>query len=417
MNVYGVIILIGLLVDYVLHTASDVLNLKALAGRVPDSVATLYGQDELVRARNYIREVTATAICERSVVLLLVLAFWFLGGFGWLDVVVRPWFASELARGLAYIGLLALAYSLVGIPFQIHDTFTTEARFGFNRTTWRTFVSDRIKGLMLAALIGGLLLSGILLLFLRAGDMAWLLCWVIVVVFSFTFQWLAPALILPLFNRFEPMPQGGLRDAIIGYAEALRFPLQNVYLIDGSRRSSKANAFFTGLGRRRRIALFDTLVQRHTTDEVVAVLAHEVGHYRLKHVTKGLAFGALHAGIALFMLDFFLGQPGLYDALLFDRQSLHAGFVCFGLLYTPVETFLSILSNLVSRRHEFAADRFAIDTAPSPDSLPGALKTLSVSSLSHPNPHWFHVFLNYSHPSLAQRLRAIDEHLAERKTA
>jgi STE24 endopeptidase len=416
-NTYGVIILIGLLVDYALHTTSDLLNMKSLAGRVPDSVAALYGHDELLRARSYIREVTTATVFERTVMLLPVLAFWLLGGFGWLDMMVRQWFASEFAQGLAYIGLLALAYSLVGIPFQIHDTFTTEARFGFNRTTWRTFVADRMKGLVLAALIGGLLLSGVLLLFLRAGGAAWLLCWVTVVVFSLLFQWLGPALILPLFNRFEPMPQGELRDAIIRYADSISFPLQNVYLIDGSRRSSKANAYFTGLGRRRRIALFDTLVQRHTADEVVAVLAHEVGHYQLKHVTKGLVLGAVHAGIALFLLDLFLGQPGLYHAVYVDRMSLHAGLVAFGLLFTLVETVLSILSNLVSRHHEFAADRFAMDTAPAPQSLAAALKTLSVSSLSHPNPHWFHVFVNYSHPPLAQRLDAMRRHLAELKSA
>jgi len=416
MNIYGGVILIGLLVDYALHTTSDVLNLKSLAGRVPDSVATLYGNDELLRARSYIREVTTATICERTVMLLLLLAFWLLGGFGWLDLVVRQWSASEFGQGLSYVGLLALAYSLVGIPFQIHDTFTTEARFGFNRTTWRTFIADRMKGLMLAALIGGLLLSGVLLLFLRAGDIAWLLCWVTIVVFSLLFQWLGPALVLPLFNRFEPMPQGELRDAIIRYADSINFPLQNVYLIDGSRRSSKANAFFTGLGRRRRIALFDTLVQRHTTDEVVAVLAHEVGHYRLNHVLKGLALGALHTGVALFLLDFFLRQPGLYEALYVEQQSLHAGFVSFGLLYTLVETVLSIVSNLVSRRHEFAADRFAVDTAPAPQSLAAALKALSVSSLSHPNPHRFHVFVNYSHPPLAQRLDAMQRHLAVQKS-
>ncbi len=413
MTIYGAVILLGLLADYVLHTVSDALNLRALGGAAPESVTALYGPDELSRARRYVREVTTEGICERSVGLVLLLAFWFLGGFGWLDSLVRGWFGSELSRGLAFIGVLALAHSLSGIPFEIHRTFSTEARFGFNRTTWRTFIADRFKGLAIAAVLGGLLLAGLLLLFMHAGSTAWLLCWIVVVLVSLVFQWLAPSVILPLFNRFEPMPQGQLRDAIVHYAESVRFPLQNVYVIDGSRRSAKANAYFTGLGRRRRIALFDTLVEGHSTDEIVAVLAHEVGHYRLHHVTKGLVLGMLHAGIALLLLGFFLNQSGLYDALFINHQSIYVGLVGFGLLYTPVETALSILVNLLSRRYEFAADRFAVDTAPSPRSLVDALKRLSVTSLTHPNPHWFYVFVNYSHPPLVQRLRAIDHRLAQ----
>ncbi len=412
MNIYGVVILVGLVVDYALHTIADALNVKSLSSPVPESIVSLYGQDELDRAKRYVREVMTESISERSVVLLLLLSFWLLGGFGWLDALVRQWFVSELARGLVFIGLIALAYSVLGIPFEVHRTFSTEARFGFNRTTWRTFVADRVKGLALSAAIGGPLLAGALLLFLRAGDLAWLACWFGVVIVSLVFQWLAPALILPLFNRFEPMPQGELRDAIVGYARSVNFPLQNVYVIDGSRRSAKANAYFTGLGRQRRIALFDTLIQRHSTDEIVAVLAHEVGHYRLKHVTKGLVLGIVHAGIALFLLGYFLHQAGLYDALMVAGQSIYAGLVGFGLLYTPVEMFLSMLTNLLSRQHEFAADRFAVETAPSPQSLIGALRTLSVTSLTHPNPHWFYVFLNYSHPPLIQRLQAIEDRLA-----
>ena len=412
MNLYGIVILLVLLADYVLRTIADVLNVKALGYRVPGSVAALYGEEGLVRSRDYVREATREAVFERSVALLVLVLFWFLGGFSWLDALVRQWFVGELARGLAYIGTLALAYAILSIPFDVHRTFVTEARFGFNRTTWRTFAADGAKGLVLGAMLGGALLSGVLLLFLHAGSIAWLLCWLVVVAFSLVVQWLGPALILPLFNRFEPMPDGELRDAVVRYADSVRFPLQNVYLIDGSRRSTRANAYFTGLGRRRRIALFDTLVQKHTTAEIVAVLAHEVGHYRLRHVTKGLLLGVAHSGVALFLLSLLVGRPGLHEALFVTQPSLHVGLVGFVLLYTPVETILSILANYMSRRHEFAADRFAVDTAPSPASLADALKTLAVVNLTHPNPHRFHVALNYSHPPLTQRLRSIEEHMA-----
>lgn len=414
MNAYGVFILLALLVDFVMHSVADVLNVRALNGELPKAVEPLYRGEEHERAKRYVRTVTLAGCVERSVGLLAVLAFWFLGGFGWLDALVRQSLSSELVRGLAYIGALALAYTVLDVPFDAHRTFVIEARFGFNRTTLRTFVSDRLKGLAIAALIGGPLLAGVLLLFLRVGNDAWLWCWLGVVAFSLLTEWLAPALILPLFNKFEPMPEGELRGSILSYARSVDFPVQNLYVIDGSRRSSKANAYFAGLGRRRRIALFDTLIARYSVAEVVAVLAHEVGHYKRRHVMKGMLLSAAHAGLALYLLDFFLGRPGLYEAFFLAQPSLCAGLVGFALLYTPVEFLLSVLVNRVSRGHEFEADRYAVATAPEPSGLATALQTLSVSSLAHPNPHAFYVALNYSHPPLARRLKAIDERLRER---
>jgi len=414
MNAYGVFILLALLVQYVLQSLADVLNVRALESTLPGQVAPLYcgGEDE--RARRYVRTATLAGYIERSAGLLAILVVWFAGGFAWLDGLVRDCLSGEVARGLASFGALALAYTSLGIPFDIHRTFVTEARFGFNRTTWGTFVADRLKGLVLVALIGGPLLAGVLLLFLRAGNSAWLLCWAVVVIFSLVTQWLGPALILPLFNRFEPMPEGELRQGILAYAHSVRFPVQNLYVVDGSRRTSKANAYFTGLGRKRRIALFDTLISRHSVGEVVAVLAHEGGHYKRRHVLTGMLLASAPAGLVLFLLDYFLGQAGLYAAFFLPRPSLHAGLVAFALLYTPVESFLDVVVNWVSRRHEFEADRYAVDTAPQPSDLGAALRTLSVTSLAHPNPHPFYVALNYTHPPLVRRLEAIDETLRQR---
>jgi len=234
-----------------------------------------------------------------------------------------------------------------------------------------------------------------------------------VVIFSLLTQWLGPALILPLFNRFDPMPEGELRQSIMAYAGSVRFPVQNLYVVDGSRRTSKANAYFTGIGRKRRIALFDTLISRHSVGEVVAVLAHEVGHYKRRHVVKTMLLASAHAGLALFLLDYFLGRPGLYEALSLSQPSLYGGLTAFALLYTPVESFIEVLLNWVSRRHEFEADRYALATAPQPSDLGAALRTLSVTSLAHFNPHPFYVALNYSHPPLVRRLQAIDESLRQ----
>lgn len=417
MNIYGVVLLLGLLIDFFVRTASDALNLSAIGRKPPESVAALYGAEGLARSRSYVRAVTAESMTERAVSLAVLLAFWLLGGFGWLDLVVREWFSAEVTQGLAYFAALAVGYAALSLPFDLYRTFAIEARFGFNRTTVSTFIADRTKGAALVGLLGGGLLGGILLLFMRAGDIAWLLCWLAVMAFSLVVQWLGPALILPLFNRFTPMPEGELRDAIVAYAESVAFPLENVFVIDGSRRSSRANAYFTGLGRRRRIALFDTLIEQHPVEQIVAILAHEVGHYRLRHVAKGLLLGAVEAGLALFLLGLLVKQPGLHEALLVSGQPLHAGLVAFGLLYTLLGTVLAALSGMVSRRHERAADRFAVDTSPSPRSLADALKKLSVVNLTHPTPHPFHVWLNYSHPPLAQRLEAIEERLRDRQAA
>jgi STE24 endopeptidase len=416
MNSYAIVLLLGQLLDYFVRTASDALNVAALRRHAPDSLAVLYGVEGLARSRSYIRLSTAESICERTVSLAALLAFWLLGGFGWLDLVVRGWFSDALAQGLAYFAVLAVGYGVLSLPFDLYRTFGVEARFGFNRTSVSTFVADRLKGAALVALLGGGLLGALLLLFLHAGGMAWLLCWLAVMAFSLVVQWLGPALILPLFNRFTPMPEGPLRDAIVAYADSVDFPLENVFVIDGSRRSSRANAYFTGLGRRRRIALFDTLIEQHPVEQIVAILAHEVGHYRLRHVAKGLLLGAAEAGLALFLLGVLLRQSGLYEALFVSGNPLHAGLVAFGLLYTPLGTVLSMASGLTSRRHEFAADRFAVDTAPAPQRLVDALTKLSVVNLTHPTPHPFHVWLNYSHPPLARRLEAIEQRLGARES-
>lgn len=407
MNCYAIAILAVVAAGFVLHTVADLFNVAALAGPVPDEVADLYPGDMLERSRRYVRESTVETILERSMLLVALLLFWLLGGFGCVDHLVNSWFGHELARGLAFAGLIGLPYSAVSVAFDARRTFGLEARFGFNRTSRATFVADRVKALALTAVLGGSLLAGVLALFLHAGAAAWLLCWVAVVLFSLLVQWLGPALILPLFNRFEPMPTGELRDAVVQYADSVRFPVENVYIIDGSRRSTRANAYFTGLGRRRRIALFDTLVGSHSIPEIVAVLAHEVGHYQLGHVKQALVLTALHAGAALFLLSLVLGQPGLYDALRVSAPSLHSGLVGFALLYAPVDWLSSLVLNSVSRRHEYAADRFAVETAPLPDSFVAALKKLASVNLVHPKPHPFYVVLNYTHPPLVERLRAI----------
>ena len=412
MNPFFFIILFALLIEHAVGVVANLLNLKSLRSEPPSSLEGVYKPEEYRKAQEYIRTNTRFDFITGTFSLLVLLFFWFAGGFNYLDQVVRSWGSDPILNGLLYIGILMLGYSLLTLPFSIYHTFVIEERFGFNRTTPRTFLLDRIKGLGLAALLGAALLGGILALFEHVGYYAWVYCWLAVTAFSLIMQYVAPTWIMPLFNKFTPLEPGELKEAILNYARSVGFPITNVFVIDGSRRSSKSNAFFTGFGRNKRIALFDTLIKKHTVSELVAVLAHEIGHHKKKHILQGTIINILHTGVLFFVLSIFLGSSGLYDAFYMEQQSIYSGIVFFGLLYTPLEMVLSVIMHVLSRKNEYEADRFAAETIQHPQHLVQALKKLHAGNLSNLMPHPFYVFLNYSHPPLLQRMRAILRHQA-----
>jgi STE24 endopeptidase len=407
MNVYAVIILATLLVAYVLNLWADVLNLKALHPELPAAFRNVYDADAYRKSQDYTRVQTRFGWVPGTFMLAVTLGFWFAGGFHALDQVVRGWALSPIWSGLAYIGILMLGRALLSLPFGIYSTFVLEERFGFNRTTPATFVSDMLKGLGLAAVLGGPLLAGVLAFFTYAGVYAWLYCWIATAVFILGVQFIAPTWIMPLFNTFRPLEQGVLKDALLTYARGVNFPLKDVYVMDGSRRSSKSNAFFTGFGKHKRVALFDTLIAQLTHAELVAVLAHEIGHYKKKHVVQGMVLSIVHMGVMFFLLSVFLNHQGLFQAFYMEQSSVYAGLVFFGLLYTPIELMLSLGMHIFSRKHEYEADRFAIETIDRPEPMAQALQKLSLHNLSNLTPHPFYVFLNYSHPPVLERIRAI----------
>jgi STE24 endopeptidase len=409
MNTLAIIILVALILEFAVKLAGDLLNLKALKLELPPALYGIYKPEDYHKSQEYVRATTRFGLLGNSSTLILLLAFWFLGGFNSFDQVVRMWNFVPLVSGLLYIGILLLGYSLFTLPFSIYGTFVIEERFGFNRTTPRTFFLDRVKELGLALLLGGLVLAGILVLFQYVSPYAWLYCWAATVIFSLVMQYVLPTWIMPLFNKFTPMEPGELQNAILGYARSVNFPIRNIFVMDGSKRSSKSNAFFAGFGRNKRIALFDTLIAQHTVAEMVAVVAHEVGHYKKKHVLQGTIAGILHTGVIFFLLSLFLGSPGLYQAFHMRQESIYAGLLFFGLLYTPIELVLSIVLQMVSRRNEYEADRFAAETIDEPSNLIDALKKLSATNLSNLTPHPFYVFFNYSHPPLMQRIQAIQD--------
>jgi STE24 endopeptidase len=407
MNIYSVVILVALVANFVVELWANWLNLRSLNLSVPPELESLYKPDDYLKSQNYIRETTRISLIKSSLTLGLLLTFWFLGGFNYLDKLVRSLSFSEIPNGLLYVGSLLLVYSLLMLPINFYETFGIEQRFGFNKTTRRTFILDLAKGAVLAVVVGGFLLAGVLALFGNLGSLAWLYCWVAVVVFSLIMQYVAPNLIMPLFNKFKPLDQGELREAIEAYTRSVGFPVNNITVMDGSRRSSKSNAFFTGFGRNKRIALFDALIANHSVPELVAVLAHEVGHYKKKHIVQSTLISIIHTGLLFFILSLVIKSGGLFQAFYVDQQSVYTGLLFFGLLYTPIELVFSLLMNVLSRWHESEADRFAAETVADPKVMVEALKKLSKTNLSNLTPPPFYVFLNYSHPPLLARIREI----------
>jgi len=408
MNLYGTIILVTLVTTFLIKLLADVLNLRAASPDIPDVFVGVYEQDAYRRSQDYLRANTLFSLVEASFDLALLLVFWFAGGFNRLDQYIRGFGFDTVIAGVLFIGALLLLQSVAGLPFSLYKTFVLEERFGFNKTTPQVFVADLFKGLLLAAVLGSPLLALIIWFFDRSGSLAWLWAWSGVTIFSLLLQYVAPSVIMPMFNKFTPLEDGPLRQAILRYADDVRFPISGIYVIDGSKRSAKANAFFTGFGRHKRIALFDTLIANHTEEELVAVLAHEIGHFKKRHILVSMVLSMLNLGVVFFLLSLFMNNSRLSDAFYMQQVSVYSSLLFFMLLYSPVEFILAVLLQMLSRRHEFQADRFAVATYPGGRALSDALKKLSKSNLSNLTPHPFYVFLNYSHPPVLQRILRIE---------
>ncbi|WP_138430839.1 M48 family metallopeptidase [Fodinibius saliphilus] len=408
MNIFAIIILVTLLLDFILKLAADFYNLKSLEKSLPEEFSDVYDEETYEKSQKYTKVKTKFGILISAFNLLLLLGFWFAGGFNWLDQIVRSWELGTIWTGLAYVGILLLAKSILSLPFSLYSTFVIEERFGFNKTTPKTFVLDLLKGLGLGVLLGGPLLAGILAFFTFIEHFAWLYAWGAVTVFTLFIQFVAPTWIMPLFNDFEPLEEGELRKKIREYADKVNFALEGVYVMDGSKRSSKSNAFFTGFGKNKRIALYDTLIENHTDEELVAVLAHEIGHYKKKHIIKNMIISIAQTGIMFFLLSVFLNSQGLYDAFYMEQISVYTGLIFFGMLYAPIDMIVSIFMQVLSRKYEFEADAFAANTFQK-EPMVAALKKLSKDNLSNLTPHSFYVFLNYSHPPVLERIKTIKD--------
>jgi STE24 endopeptidase len=409
MHPLAVVILTAVLLESGLRLVADVLNLRALEAGVPGELRELVDAAGYERYRAYQHARTGLQWAAEGIHLGALLLVWLAGGLAWLDAALRGLGWSPVPTGLAYIAVLAAGRSLLGLPLALYATFVIEARFGFNRTDGRTFAGDRVKALVLAVLLGGPLLALVLWLFEAAAAHAWWISWMTVTLAMLVVQYVAPTWIMPWFNRFAPLEDRDLERAVREYAGAIDFPVRQVRVMDASRRSAKANAFFTGFGRQRRIVLFDTLVGQLSPEEVLAVVAHEMGHHKLGHIPRSLALGVAQAGLLFYLLNQCIGWEPLFRAFYLEHASVYGGLVLFGVLLAPVNLAAGVAFQALSRRFEFAADRFAVQTTGRGTALASALKALAVSHLAHLTPHPLHVWLNDSHPPLLARVRAIRE--------
>ena len=402
-------LIIGLVVfNYLFSTVLDFINGKNWKAEIPPIMKDYYDEDKYLKAKNYSKEKGKISLISSTLSTLLTILFLVFDGYGWLDNFISIYYDIPfLKSGIFFLALFILS-DVISIPFSCYNTFVIEEKYGFNKTTVKTFVLDKIKGYLLTIIIGGILLFGAIYIVSLLENGFWVWLWISLSVILLLVNMFYADLIVPIFNKLTPLQTGSLREKIESYTAKVGYSLKNIYIIDGSKRSSKANAFFSGLGPRKTIALYDTLVEKHSEEELVAVLAHEVGHYKKKHVFTSLFLTISQLGLMCFLLESCLKVGEISQALGGKEMVFHLGLVAFGILYSPIGTIISILMNINSRKNEFEADHYA-KTTYSGAALELALKKLSVDSLSNLYPHPFYIFIHYSHPPLLKRLSALNE--------
>ena len=400
-------IIIGLVVaDFIFERILEYLNSTQWSDRLPEEVKGIYDEEKYRQQQAYERVNYRFSMISSSFSFALLLLMFVFAGFAWVNSLAFSVSANSILIALVFFGILMFASDVLTTPFSVYDTFVIEEKFGFNKTTLKTFVLDKLKGWLLGAIIGGGLLALIIYIYQLTTNNFWIYAWLLISAFSVFMVLFYSNLIVPLFNKQTPLPEGELKSAIKNFSDKVSFKLENIYVIDGSKRSTKANAYFTGFGAKKRIVLYDTLINDLTTNELVAVLAHEIGHYKMHHVIWSLLLGIVQTGIVLFIFSLFVGSPELSAALGIETPSFHIGLIAFGVLYSPISMVTGLAMNIFSRKNEYQADAFASKHFDA-NELASALKKLSVKNLSNLRPHPVYVFFHYSHPTLLQRLNAL----------
>jgi STE24 endopeptidase len=401
------IIIIAIIVfEYLLSRLLSYLNSSWRGKELPAELQGIYNDEEYKKSQRYGEVNSRFSILTGTFQVVLILLMLFYGGFAWIDEFSHQLTDNEILAALVFFGILFFVSDILNTPFSVYATFVIEEKFGFNKTTPKTFVLDKIKGWLLTAVLGGGIMSLVIWFYQLTTSMFWLYAWVALSVFSIFMAMFYSNLIVPLFNKQTPLEEGELRNAIQNFSEKAGFKLDNIYVIDGSKRSSKANAYFTGLGKKKRIVLYDTLIKDLEINEIVAVLAHEIGHYKLKHTLSSMVLSIIQTGVIFYILSLFIGNPDLSKALGATQPTFELALITFGILFSPISTILGLFMNVFSRKNEYQADGFAAKYEQA-DPLISALKRLSVNNLTNLTPHPAYVFVNYSHPTLHQRIKAI----------
>ncbi|NCO64131.1 MAG: M48 family metallopeptidase [Flavobacteriales bacterium] len=398
-NIIIAIIIINFIVDKIL----DALNAKHFKDALPEDLQDVYDETEYKKSQNYKATNYRFGIITSSFSLVLTLAFLFFDGFEFVDNIARGFSENPIMIALIFFGIIMIGSDIITTPFSYYSTFVIEEQFGFNKTTKTTFFLDKLKGWLMMALVGGGILALIIWFYQLSGTHFWLYAWALVAVFTLFMNMFYSRLIVPLFNKQTPLKEGSLRDSISAYAKTVGFTLDKIFVIDGSKRSTKANAYFSGFGSEKRVTLYDTLINDLEEEEIVAVLAHEVGHYKKKHIIFNLVTSMVLTGFTLYILSLFISNPLLSNALGVETPSFHIGLIAFGLLYAPISEITGLIMNLFSRKFEYQADDYAKNTFKA-EPLITSLKKLSKNSLSNLTPHPAYVFMHYSHPTLLERI-------------
>jgi len=400
-------IIVGIVIfSYALGRILEYLNATRYNQKLPDEVRDVYDHEQYNKSQNYKKANYKFSIITGTFSLLLILAMFFLEGFAYVDQLVRTLTSNPIFMALLFMGILMFASDIINTPFSLYDTFVIEEKFGFNKTTPGTFILDKIKSWLLGAVMGGGILAAVVWFYQITTNYFWIIAWIFISLFSIFMSMFYSSLIVPIFNKQTLLEEGELREKIMRLSEKVGFKIRDIFVIDGSKRSTKANAYFSGLGAKKRIVLFDTLLEELPQDEILAVLAHEIGHYKKKHALTGVILSIVQSGAILYVFSLFVGNPLLSAALGVSETSFHIALITFGFLYSPISTLLGLGMNVMSRKHEYQADRFAGEKY-KPESLVDALKRLSRKNLSNLTPHPVYVWFNYSHPTLLQRIRAL----------
>lgn len=400
-------IIIGVLVaDFIFEQVLEYLNSTQWSDEIPLDILDIYDEKDYKKQQAYQKVNYRFSIVTASFSFILMLTMFLVSGFALVNSWAFSITSNSIWSALIFFGILLLASDILTTPFSVYDTFVIEEKFGFNKTTPKTFVLDKLKGYLLGAIVGGGLLALIIYIYQLTTYNFWAYAWLLISGFSIFMVLFYSNLIVPLFNKQSPLPDGELKSAIEAFATKVGFKLDNIYVIDGSKRSTKANAYFTGFGAKKRVVLYDTLINDMTTNELVAVLAHEIGHYKKHHVVWSLILGIIQTGVMLFLFSLLVGSPDLSAALGVGKPSFHIGLIAFGILYSPISLVTGLAMNIFSRKNEYQADAFAAQYF-SAEELASALKKLSVKNLSNLKPHPLYVFFHYSHPTLLQRLSAL----------